>query len=133
MITIHESNTTTFNNLGLGALSPSFCIVTEELNGIFEIELEHPYDQYGKWKYIENGRILYASTPRGKQPFRIYRVNPSLAGIKVNAHHVFYDLLDNFIVDLDANGPASGILDTFRNQFSFPMPFAFQRINFLML
>jgi len=125
VITVHEKNATSFENLGLGVLFPSFCTVKEELNGIYELELEHPYDQYGKWKNIENDRILYVSTPRGAQPFRIYRVNPSLAGIKVNAHHVFYDLLDNFIVDLDVSGTASGILDNLRNQFSFPMPFVF--------
>jgi len=125
MITIHQKNKTDFRNLGLGALFPSLCTVKEELNGLFELELEHPYDEYGKWKSIENDRILFADTPRGKQPFRIYRVNPSLAGIKVNARHIFYDLLDNFIVNLRTSGTASGVLNALKSQLSFPMPFVF--------
>jgi phage minor structural protein len=31
------------------------------------------------------------------QPFRIYRITPSLTGLKVYARHVFYDLADNMI------------------------------------
>ena len=76
MITIHEKTAKTFDTFGLGALVPSHCVVEEELNGAYELELKHPYDDGGKWKRIERGRILYASTPRGMQPFRIYYVKP---------------------------------------------------------
>ena len=89
MITIHEKTAKTFDTFGLGALVPGSCIVTEELNGAYELELKHPYDEGGKWKRIERGRILYASTPRGMQPFRIYYVKPSMQEIAVNARHIF--------------------------------------------
>ena len=39
MITIHEKTAQTFETLGLGALVPNSCIVTEELNGAYELEL----------------------------------------------------------------------------------------------
>ena len=70
MITIHEKTAQTFDTIGLGTLVPGSCIVTEELNGAYELEMKHPYDDGGKWKRIERGRIIYASTPRGMQPFR---------------------------------------------------------------
>ena len=60
MITIHEKTAKTFDTIGLGTLVPGSCIVTEELNGAYELELKHPYDEGGKWKRIERGRI---STP----------------------------------------------------------------------
>ena len=78
MITIHEKTAKTFDTFGLGALVPSHCVVEEELNGAYELEMKHPYDDGGKWKRIERGRIIYASTPRGKQPFRIYYVKPTM-------------------------------------------------------
>ena len=43
MITIHEKTAKTFDTFGLGALVPSHCVVEEELNGAYELELKHPY------------------------------------------------------------------------------------------
>ena len=47
MITIHEKTAKSFGALGLGALLPASCFVTEELNGAFELEMQHPYDEGG--------------------------------------------------------------------------------------
>ena len=125
MITIHEKTAQTFNTLGLGALLPSRCIVTEELNGAYELEMEHPYDADGKWKRIEDGRIIYASTPRGRQPFRIYRIRPDMDGIMVNARHIFYDMLDNQCSSVSFSGAASGALAALQAAFAYAMPFTF--------
>lgn len=125
MITIHEKTAQKFDTLGLGALLPSSCVVTEEINGACELKLSHPYDEGGKWKRIERGRILYASTPRGMQPFRIYNTKPNMSGIEVNARHIFYDLLDNQCSEISFNGTASGALAALQGAFAFPMPFSF--------
>lgn len=125
MVTIHEKTARTFDTLGLGALLPSSCIVTEELNGAFELEMEHPYDADGKWKRIEEGRIIYASTPRGRQPFRIYRIRPDMQGITVNGRHIFYDLLDNQCNPISFNGTASDGLTALQGAFAYAMPFSF--------
>lgn len=125
MITIHEKTAQTFNTLGLGALLPARCIVTEELNGAYELELEHPYDSDGKWKRIEDSRIIYASTPIGRQPFRIYRTRPDMDGITVNARHIFYDLLDNQCSPVSYSGAASVALAALQAAFAYAMPFTF--------
>lgn len=125
MITIHEKTAQKFDTLGLGALLPGSCVVTEEINGSYELKLSHPYDEGGKWKRIERGRILYASTPRGMQPFRIYNTKPNMSGIEVNARHIFYDLLDNQCSEISFNGTASGALAALQGAFAFPMPFSF--------
>ena len=125
MITIHEKTAQTFETFGLGALVPNSCIVTEELNGAYELELKHPYDDGGKWKRIERGRILYASTPKGMQPFRIYYVKPSMKEIAVNARHIFYDLLDNQCEPISHSGTAGAALTALQAAFAYPMPFIF--------
>ena len=125
MITIHEKTAQTFETLGLGALVPNSCIVTEELNGAYELELKHPYDEGGKWQRLERGRILYASTPRGMQPFRIYYVKPTMKEIAVNARHIFYDLLDNQCEPISHSGTAEAALTALQAAFAYPMPFSF--------
>ena len=125
MITIHEKTAKTFDTFGLGALVPSHCVVEEELNGAYELELKHPYDDGGKWKRIERGRILYASTPRGMQPFRIYYVKPTMKEIAVNARHIFYDLLDNQCKPITHSGTATAALAALQAAFAYPMPFSF--------
>ena len=125
MITIHEKTAKTFDTLGLGALLPASCIVTEELNGSYELEMEHPYDEEGKWQRIEQGRILYASTPRGRQPFRIYHIRPDMMSITVNARHIFYDLLDNQCEPISYTGTAAEALAAIQGAFAYAMPFSF--------
>ena len=125
MITIHEKTAQKFDTLGLGALLPGSCVVTEEINGSYELKLSHPYDEGGKWKRIERGRILYASTPRGMQPFRIYNTKPNMSGIEVNARHIFYDLLDNQCNSISYSGTAVGALQAIQGAFAYAMPFTF--------
>lgn len=125
MVTIHEKTAKTFNTLGLGTLDPSSCIVAEELNGSYELELYHPYDMEGKWKRIEEERIIYASTPDGLQPFRVYRIKPNMKGFTVYAKHVFYDLLDNQCETLSVSGTAAAALAAVQGAFAYAMPFSF--------
>jgi phage minor structural protein len=97
---IYESTETTFTHMGLGALSPSSCIVTEEINGEFSLKMTHPIDQDGKWERLERQRIIKAPTHRGDQLFRIYNVfkDPIMQkNLIVLARHIFYDLRDNFL------------------------------------
>lgn len=126
MITIHEKTAQTFHTMGMGTLFPSSCFISEELNGLFELELEHPYDADGKWKRLEVGNIIVASAPRGKQAFRIYHIQPTMNNISVFARHIFYDLLDNYITACNvANGTAQQVLDSMVNNFNYTMPFSF--------
>lgn len=125
MIMIHEKTAKSYDTLGLGALLPASCVVTEELNGAFELEMQHPYDEGGKWRRIERGRILYAPTPTGPQPFRIYNTTPSMDSIKVNARHIFYDLLDNLCGNIVSVGTAAQAMAAVHAAMAYPMPFSF--------
>lgn len=125
LITIYEKQEKQFNSLGLGVLSPVKCTITEEINGMYELELIHPFDINKYYERIQNERIILADTPTGKQPFRIYRIVPTLTEIKVNAKHIFYDLLDNFIESTTLSGKAGDVLHSLVNSFNVPTPFTF--------
>lgn len=97
MINIYDSKATKFDNNGLVVLNDcKSCTIEEELNGILELKLEYPMDNRGKWEKLLEGNIIKADG----QLFRIYRKIKTLASIKVNARHIFYDLLDNFLEDV---------------------------------
>lgn len=85
-----------FTTQGMGALSAAIsCTVTEERNGIYELELVYPVIgiHYGE---IAKRCIIWAipSPYREPQPFRIYRHTKPLAGrVTFYARHISYDLL----------------------------------------
>jgi len=97
MINVYGSKCADFNNNGLVVLSETISApLTEGLNGMYELELTHPLDARGKWKYLLEDNIIKADD----QLFRIYRKVKTLTDVKVNARHIFYDLLGNFIESL---------------------------------
>ena len=123
MINLYDSKETNFTHNGILILSDCIlCLVTEEENGLFEVVLEYPLldsvprvgvitppqivgrhkvGEQGisqippKWTYLLEGNIIKAEG----QLFRIYHKQKTLTSIKVNARHIFYDLLDNFLED----------------------------------
>jgi phage minor structural protein len=68
MINIYEQGHEDFASLGLGRLFPTKCEVTEELNGAFELELEHPMDANGVYDLIKTGRVLRVPVPSAVTP-----------------------------------------------------------------
>ena len=209
MIVIYERDAADFTNNGLGTLDPVSCIVTETMNGSFEVTLTHPIDEAGKFTRIQEERIIRVPVPAGRtprmqiagardsreiykvltesgarlhlrsgaslqakiigaykvgtevviidrltdtewsevitpdgkrgwmwkeyldydrtemtgeaaeesirepmqlrdQPFRIYKVEPTLTGITAYARHIFYDLMDNMISSYTPGGSATG-------------------------
>ncbi len=80
-------------------LSPISCYVTEEQNGLFELECE-----LVKTIQVDNGDIIKAPTPRGEQLFRVYRRTKTLKGKKIYATQIFYDLMSNFVINYAPSG-----------------------------
>lgn len=95
MIQIYNKSTTVFTKNGRALHEALLCSSEEELNGAYEAELEYPLDTIGKWKEIVEGNLLKIDN----QVFRIYNKKKTIDGIKVNARHLFYDNLDNFLED----------------------------------
>lgn len=101
MIEIYKDINSNFDFNGDIALTPSRCVLKLELNGICDIEGEHPFDDEGRWKHIKGGAIIACPTPYSdKQLFRIYHAPPNMTGVKFYARHIFFDLDDDTLLDV---------------------------------
>lgn len=99
-VSVRENHSYDFNCNGIRILSPTSCTVTEESNGNYICELEHPIDEDGAWKSLQTNNLLsvpimYHDTET-KQLFRITTQKKEIKKngryIKVTAYHIFYDL-----------------------------------------
>lgn len=91
---LYEHDETEFETLGIGTIYDCIDdVVTEEINGIFELEFDYPIT--GElFKDIRFRRIVYCKpNPYAEpEPFRIYSISMPINGIiSVNAHHISYD------------------------------------------
>ena len=68
MICVYTPGSTDFSGNGLGPVAPMSCTVTETLNGEWELTLEHPLDETGKWHRLVEGCILRAPVPAAMTP-----------------------------------------------------------------
>lgn len=92
-------------------LKPLRAEVVEETNGMFELEIELP-----KGTQVNRRDIITAPTPRGVQPFRVYRITKTLQGIRAYARHIFYDLANALLLDVrptntNGNGALQAIIN----------------------
>ncbi|WP_338844852.1 phage tail spike protein [Clostridium perfringens] len=91
-IQVYNWTNTDFEFNGDRTLYPYSCELIVRLNGICEIELEHPYDLDKSWTYLETENIIAAPTPwSDKQLFRIYDFDKTITGLKVYARHIYFD------------------------------------------
>ena len=65
------------------------------------------YERTESREAFETGVIIEARQLR-EQPFRIYRVVPTLTSVQVYARHIFYDLMDNMIVSYKPTAGVAG-------------------------
>lgn len=92
---LYESTETAFTTNGLGGLPDTLsCLVTEERNGIFELEMQYPVTGL-HYDLIQVGRILYVphDDTKKRQPFDIYHISKVMNGrVTINARHISYRL-----------------------------------------
>lgn len=112
MIQIYDSQNTDFEHNGDETLFPEECTVSAELNGTWVLNMTHPIDDEGRWKYIEEEAVIAVPTFMGKkQLFRIDRVSAvdqDDSEITAVAYPIFWDSGDDqFLTDsrpTDKNG-----------------------------
>ncbi|MDB2074310.1 phage tail protein [Clostridium paraputrificum] len=90
-----------FESDGNVTLSPNKALFKIKLNGICEIELSHPCDKEGRWKFLRNDGIIKAPTPYSNgQLFHVYSIKKNMiGGLNVKARHIFFDLNKSLILD----------------------------------
>lgn len=92
MIQIYGANNTDYSVNGDMPLLPAECTIEAELNGSWELTLEHPIDDEGRYKYIESGAVVSVpSFVSDKQLFRIYNTVKTDTGVTAYARPIFMD------------------------------------------
>lgn len=129
---LFAENSTTWTTNGIGRLSDVIsCKVTEERNGIYELEMVYPtsgihFADIGIRKLI----LVKPCQKNTLQPFRIYQITRPIHGkVTVYAHHLSYDLAK--YVSLPFSVTASGsacatVLSRLRSSSVSSCPFNFQ-------
>lgn len=124
---LFEDNETNFNHLGICSLNEYVsCVVTEELNGMYELEMEYHMDSKA-FNELKIRRIIYCkpnpyNTP---QPFRIYAISTPLNRIvTINAAHISYDLSGYVVNPFSAEGAILAI-NRLKTSSTIDVPFNF--------
>ena len=125
---LHNGDETRFINNGIGRLSDATrCQVTEERNGIYELQLDYPITGV-HFKDIQRGRIIVAThdDKHDLQPFEVYRRTvPDLNGIVTfYAHHISYKL-NGVTVEPFTAGSCAAALQQIKDRSINQNPFTF--------
>nr|DAZ85038.1 MAG TPA: tail protein [Caudoviricetes sp.] len=127
---LYDEEETVFTSFGIGALAKcTYCQVTEERNGAYELVLKYP-SKGRMYPELISGMILKvrANETSGLQLFRIYRVTTPLGGIvTVYAAHISYDL--SAIAVIPWSDPCISPINVFHNLFhntATPCRFSYQ-------
>lgn len=105
MINIYGRLEKDFSHNGYGVLFPFKAEITEELNGMYELSLSFTIGENKDiFFYIKEFNIIRAPSPRGYQLFRIYYVAKDLYTATINARHIYYDSLWDFVPSLELLG-----------------------------
>lgn len=105
MIEAYRTDNTDYTKNGDMPLLPIDAKVNVELNGTWVLELEHPIDDEGRWKYLEEEAVVKCLSFNGDQLFRIKSVEKNDDSVLVKAYPIFFDSKnDCFLTDVRPTG-----------------------------
>lgn len=123
---LYENTETEFASDGIGTLTDAIsCVVTEERNGAFELEMAYPMDGM-HFDKIARGQYIKAKPNSHSDPqiFRIYRITRPMNGnITAYAEHISYELAGNMVLGFSAKGTVLSMLENLFSDAVFPTPF----------
>lgn len=123
---LFEADETSFQSNGLGALTDAVsCIVEQEVNGGFELEMRYSVEGI-HFELLRKNRIILAETGSSDQPqpFRIYRISKEIGGtVTVYARHICYDLMGIPVAPFPAEN-AKDAMGKIQSSAVVPCPFA---------
>lgn len=124
---LYATTATTFDHNGIGRLSEcTYCAVTEERNGVFELEIELPtsakhYDEIT----VESVIVAQPRPGASGQPFRVYQITKPINGVvTLYARHISYELNKIIAMPFTASTCAAAFA-TFASKAATPCPFTF--------
>jgi len=112
---LFAENSNTFTTNGIGRLSDAIsCVITEERNGQYELEMVYPssgihYEDIALRKII----VAKPSANASIQPFRIYNISKPINGrVTIDAQHISYDLSKNVAMPFSVAASSSACSTT---------------------
>lgn len=101
MIQIYKPENTNFEANGDMPLLPEKALVHATLNGAWNLELQHPIDGEGRWKYITEEAAVKVPSFNGEQLFRIKHTEKTESGVTATAEPIFMDAKEDcFLEDI---------------------------------
>lgn len=124
---LYESTETQFTSNGLGRLVDTIsATVTEERNGVYELEFQYPIEGE-KYRLLREGRIVAVTHDEtgDVQPFILYKRTATMDGlVTFNAYHLSYRLSNIVVMPYTASGITEAMADIVPNSAN-PNPFTF--------
>lgn len=109
---------TNYKRLGQYAKGKEVVLIAKTNNSWYEVTAPDGKRGYMSTEYLTFARTEGSSTTATgqvvesrqlrDQPFRIYRIVPTLKEVEVYARHIFYDLMDNMILSYKPDGSVGG-------------------------
>lgn len=101
MIQIYKPENTNFKANGDMPLLPEKALAHATLNGAWSLELQHPIDEEGRWKYITEEAVVKVPSFNGEQLFRIKHTEKAETGVSATAEPIFMDAREDcFLEDI---------------------------------
>ena len=101
MIQIYNVENKDYDHNGDMALLPEECSAHVVLNGEWTATLEHPIDDEGRWKYINDNAVVKMPSFNGEQLFRIKNKEKRDSGVSAELTPIFLDAKEDcFLLDV---------------------------------
>lgn len=125
---LYTADETEFTCNGVGRLTDCIsCEVTEERNGVYEVEFVYPVNGI-HYEDITLGMILYTTHDASKkpQPFVIYKRSAEIDGhVTFNAHHISYRMSGIVVKPISLTGTATEVMEAMKTNALGTCPFTF--------
>lgn len=125
---LYEKGTTDFGNNGLGALTEATkCVVTEERNGVYEVELQYPTSG-AKYNLLNEDCFIKCKPNETSEPqiFHIYKSSLPISGVVTYyGEHIRYQLNGISVPICTVGGNVSGIMQSLKTKALLNCPFEF--------
>lgn len=114
MINLYIVGNENFNNNGDATIQPISAVIKKTINGSWQLEMEMPYDEDGKYKLLDHGAMLKVTDPSvaeisSTQIWRIYDYKRNTKSVSVIAfpramESTFDAPISQLIIDTDVTG-----------------------------
>lgn len=97
MIHLYYPENTNYEANGDVILMPYRCEATAGINRTWQVDLEHPIDNEGRWKAIKTDAVIKCPSFNGTQLWRIVQTEKNDGGVTATCDPIFYDAVHEVV------------------------------------